>query len=64
MLSAACQSGNRSEYMHVEGVLRSLWSPGMLTHKSITPFFIIGSLYYSINEYLSILVKVLGRVLE
>jgi len=37
--------GNRSECIHVEGVLRSLWVPGTLAHQSTTPFFVIVGLY-------------------
>ena len=53
---ATCQSGNRSEYIHVQVCLfkaLTLRAPGTLTHH---PFFVIGSLYLStasINEYLS-----------
>jgi len=45
---ATGQLGNRSEYIHVEGVLTcyaAFGAPGTLTRQSTTPFFVIGGLY-------------------
>jgi len=42
---ATCQSGNRSDYLHVEGLF--VQGPGPAGPETLThhPFFIIGSFY-------------------